>query len=315
LLAKIILGRLGVGALTLWMVSALVFLGTSILPGDVAQAVLGQSATPETLAGLREKLGLNRPLIERYADWLWGFVTGDLGTSLASGAQIAQLISERLANTLILAGLTAAIAVPIAILLGLYGATFPGSKMDRGVSVLSLVLVSIPEFLLGTILVIVFSVKLGWFPAVSYMTTVSSIGRFASIITLPILTLAAAITAQMARMTRATVLNILGAPYIEMALLKGISRWTIVFRHALSNAIGPIANVVALNLAYLVSGVVIVEVIFAYPGLAKLMVDAVASRDYPVIQSCALIFCTSYILFMLIADVIALTSNPRLRHP
>ncbi len=315
MIAKIILRRLGVGAVTLWIVSVLVFVGTSILPGDVAQAMLGQSATPETLAGLRDKLGLNRPLIERYADWLWGFVTGDLGTSLASGAQITQLIGERLANTLILAGLTAAIAVPLAVFLGLYGATFPGSKTDRGVSVISLVLVSIPEFLLGTILVIIFSVKLGWFPAISYMTTVSSVGRFISVITLPILTLAAAITAQMARMTRATVLNILGAPYIEMALLKGISRWKIVFRHALPNAIGPIANVVALNLAYLVSGVVIVEVIFAYPGLAKLMVDAVASRDYPVVQSCALIFCTSYILFMLIADIIALTSNPRMRHP
>jgi peptide/nickel transport system permease protein len=310
-----ILRRTGVGFLTLWLVTVLVFLGTEILPGDVAQAILGQSATPETVAGLRETLGLNRPPHIRYFDWLRGFLTGDLGTSLASGAQISTLIAERLGNTLILAGVASAIVVPLSVCLGLLMAMYPESIFDRIVSVGTLFLVATPEFLLGTLLVGFFAVKLQWFPAVAYVTEFKSIGHFFNTMALPILTLAAALTAQMTRMTRATILNILGSSYVEMALLKGVRRWRLIFVHALRNAIGPIANVVALNLAYLISGVVITETIFAYPGLAKLIVDAVSTRDFPVVQSCALVFCTAYIIFMLAADIIAILSNPRLRNP
>lgn len=313
LFAALILKRAGAGVFTLLFVSILVFAASAILPGDVAEAVLGQSATPETISALREKLGLTRPLWEQYGDWLFGFVSGDLGQSLASGADVTQLIMDRLANTLLLGGLTAAIAVPFALLIGLIAATFPGSAGDRAVTIGSLVLVSVPEYLMATILVMIFAIKLGWFPAVSYTTEFTSFGHLFSVMVLPILALSASITAQMARMTRATVLNILGSTFIEMALLKGVSRWRIIFTHALPNAIGPIANVVALNLAYLLSGVVIVETIFAYPGLAKLLVDAVASRDFPVVQSCALIFCASYTVLMLVADVLAILANPRLR--
>lgn len=309
----LILKRLGLGLLTLWLVTILVFIGTEILPGDVAQAVLGQSATPETVAALRESMGLNDPALVRYFNWLAGFATGDLGHSIASGAEISGLIIERLSNTMLLAGGTAIIVVPLSICLGLVAAMNPESIFDRALSVLSMVFVAVPEFLLATVVVMVFAVWLNLFPAVSYVSEFRSIGHMLQTLALPVIALSAVLIAQMSRMTRAAVLNILSAPYIEMAILKGIKRRRIVFRHALTNAIGPIANIVALNLAYLVSGVVIVETIFAFPGLAKLIVDGVASRDFPVVQSCAVVFCAAYILLMLLADIIAIVSNPRLR--
>lgn len=302
-----------VGLVTLWFVTILVFVGTEFLPGDVAQAVLGQSATPETVAALREQFGLNEPPLQRYLDWLGGLVTGDLGNSIATGVPISSLIKERLLNTLLLAGLTAGIVVPAALLLGLVAAMYSESLLDRAVSNGSLFLVSIPEFLMGALLVMLFAVELRWLPAVSYKAQFDGIGDMFRTLALPIMTLAAVLLAQMTRMTRATILNILASPYIEMAVLKGVRRSKIFFLHAAANAVGPLANVVALNLAYLVSGVVIVETIFAYPGLAKLIVDAVGSRDFPVVQSCAMIFCTAYIAFMLIADLLAILSNPRLR--
>jgi peptide/nickel transport system permease protein len=312
-MTKLILERIGIGFVTLVFVTVLVFLGTELLPGDVAQAVLGQSATPENVAALREQMGLNDPAYMRYFGWLGGMLTGNLGTSLANGAEISDLIGSRVLNTLLLAGLTALLAVPLSIYLGLISAMNPGSRIDRAITIVSLILVSIPDFLLASILVLVFAVYLGWFPTISYSVEFDGIGDFFRTMTLPVLTLSAAITAQMARMTRATILNILASQYIEMAMLKGVPRKKIIYLHALINTVGPVANVVALNLAYLISGVVIVETIFAYPGLAKLIVDAVAARDFPVVQGCALIFCSGYILFMLLADVLAIAFNPRLR--
>jgi peptide/nickel transport system permease protein len=299
----------------MWAVTVMVFVGTEILPGDVAGAILGQSATPETLAGLRNQLGLDRPAYMRYLGWVKSFTKGDLGVSLSGGTPISGLIKERLGNTLFLAGITASIAVPSALLIGLFAAMFPGSKFDRSVSIATLYLVAMPDFLVASILVLIFAVKLGWLPAISYMTESASIRQLLSSIAMPIITLSFAITAQIARMTRATILNIMDSPYIEMALLKGVSRKRIIFKHATINVIGPIANVIALNLTFLIGGVVIVETIFAYPGMAKLIVDAVSNRDYPVVQSCALIFCFAYVIFMLAADIIAIVANPKLWHP
>ncbi len=312
-MAKLILQRLGAGLLTLWLVTVLVFIGTQLLPGDVAQAVLGQSATPEAVAALRIEMGLDRPAVVRYFAWITGLLDGNLGTSLANGARISSLIAERLSNTLLLAGVTAFLVVPAAIVLGLVAAMYPESIFDRTVSMMTMFLVAVPEFLLGTLLVLIFAVNLRWLPAISYVTEFRSVGQMMQALALPVLTLALVLLAQMARMTRSTILNILSSSYIEMAVLKGVRRHRIVFRHALVNAMSPIANVIALNLAYLVSGVVIVETIFAYPGLAKLIVDGVSSRDYPVIQSCAIIFCSAYLLFILVADIAAILSNPRLR--
>jgi peptide/nickel transport system permease protein len=311
---KIIARRLGLGLITLLVVSMMVFAATEILPGDVATAILGKQATPEMIETVRKELGLDRPAVVRYAQWLKGLVTGDLGNSLATGREISQLIGERLGNTILLACLTALFAVPLSIALGLLSAMFPGSYFDRAVSTGALCVVSVPEFFIGVLLVFIFSVKLHWLPALAMPTGKTGIFELLRSLGLPIITLTGAIMAHMTRMTRASVLNVLSSPYIEMAILKGVPRKTIILTHALPNALSPIFNVVALNLAYLISGVVIVETIFAYPGLAKLMVDAVTTRDIPLVQACAMIFCTTYVGLNLLADLFSTISNPRLRY-
>jgi peptide/nickel transport system permease protein len=311
----VVLRRLGLGIITLWVVSVLVFTGTEILPGDVAEAILGQSATPEAVAAIRDQLQLDRPAVVRYADWLTDLLRGDLGVSLAANMEISEMISGRFKNTLVLASLTAALAVPLALAMGLAAAMFPGGRVDRLVTISTLFLLSVPEFFIAATLVLVFAVHLQWLPAITYMTEYESIWHLMKSLALPILTLTTSVVAHMARMTRAAIINVMTSPYIEMAILKGVPRGRIVLRHALFNAVGPVVNVIALNLAYLVSGVVIVETVFAYPGLAKLMVDAVSRRDMPLVQACAMIFCTAYILFILIADVLAILANPRLRQP
>ena len=312
---RLLVRRLLLGVLTLWVVSALVFAGTEILPGDVAQAILGQSATEETVAAIRKALNLDRPPTERYLDWLGGLLTGELGDTLATGRPVAVLVGDRLGRTLLLAALTAIFAVPLALGLGLIAAMYPNSGYDRGISVGSLCLISVPGFFIAAVLVIVFAVSLRWLPAIAHVSEFATFGEKLRALALPIMTLTATMMAQMTRMTRAAVLGVLTSPYIETALLKGAPRRRIILRHALPNALSPIIIVVALNLAYLVSGVVVVEVIFAYPGLGKLLVDAVASRDIPLVQGSAMVFCATYVGLNLLADLLAITANPRLRHP
>ena len=300
--------------LTLLIVSILVFVGTELLPGDLAEAVLGQYATPESVQALRSQLGLDRPAPVRYFEWLGGMIRLNFGISLAQQAPVSGLIAERLGRTLLLAGLSAAFAVPVALGIGLLAAARPGSTFDRVSSVAALCVAALPEFFFGTLLVIVFAVKLRWLPAISYVMEFRSVSQLVSSLVMPVATLAAVIVSQMARMTRATVVNVLSLPFIEMAVLKGVPWRRVVLVHALRNAVGPIANVVALNLAYLISGVIIVETIFAYPGMARLIVDAVTTRDFPLIQACAFIFCLGYVALMLLADIAAIMGNPRLRH-
>lgn len=310
---RLILRRLGIGAVAILAVSGLVFIGTQLLPGDVAQAILGQQATPENLAALRNQLGLNEPALWRYFKWLGGMLQGDFGMSLTAQIPVWDMMAERLENTLLLAGLTAAVAVPFAITLGLTAAMVPNSVWDRTVSIGSLCVVSVPEFFLATVFVLIFAVTLRWLPAQARVVEYESIGELLLSLAMPILTLTAAVTAHMARMTRAAVLNVMTSPYIEMAILKGARRRRIVLRHALPNALGPIANVVALNLAYLISGVVVVETIFNYPGLARLTVDAVGKRDMPLVQGCVMVFAVAYVLLIILSDLASILANPRLR--
>jgi peptide/nickel transport system permease protein len=310
-----VLQRIGIGLLTLLVVSVLVFAGTEILPGDVAEIVLGQSATPENLAKLRAELGLDKPAVVRYFEWLGDMITFDLGVSKAGGASIGDLIGGRLYNTFFLGGIVAAIAVPLSIFLGLLAAMYPGTRLDRILTFATLGLISVPEFFIATLCVLVLSVQLHWLPAIAYMSGDETFFQLMRALFLPVLVLVIVISAQMIRMTRAGILNVLHSPYIEMAILKGVPRKRIILRHALFNAIGPIVNVIALNLAYLVSGVVIVETIFAYPGLAKLMIDGVQTRDLPLVQACAMIFCGTYVVLILTADIVSILSNPRLRQP
>ena len=321
MLLQAILRRTAVGFATLLVVSILIFIGTSVLPGDVANIILGQMATPESLAALRAKLGLDEPAWVRYFIWLRDLLSGDLGFSKAGagagtiGTPISQMLAPRLVNTLRLAGAVALIAVPISMTLGLLAAMYPGTRLDRAVTFTTLGLISVPEFLVATFLVLVVAVHLGWLPATAYLSGNETGWKLAKALAMPALTLVIVASSQIMRMTRATVLNVMSSPYIEMAILKGVPRKRIILRHALFNAIGPIVNVIALNLAYLVSGVVIVETIFSYPGLAKLMIDAVQTRDLPLVQACAMIFCFTYIILIFIADMASILSNPRLRHP
>lgn len=315
MMQKLILRRIAIGVATLWVVSLLVFFGLSILPGDVAQILLGQAATEESLAALRAKLGLDQPAYIRYFLWLGNMATGDLGISTAGGATIASLIDFRLGNTLELGGIVALIAVPLSVVLGLLAAMYPGTWLDRVLTFSSMSLVAVPEFLIATILVLILAVELRWLPSIAFMSDGQTFLEWLRAMALPIATLVVVVAAQMIRMTRAGILNVMNSPYIEMAILKGVPRKRIILRHAFFNAIGPIVNVIALNLAYLVSGVVIVETIFAYPGLAKLMIDGVQTRDFPLVQACAMIFCATYVVLLLLADIAAIVSNPRLRHP
>ena len=246
-------------------------------------------------------------------DWLRGLIVGDPGTSLANDLPVAQLVSERLPRSLLLAGIAALVSVPLALSLGIASAMYSGSRLDRFLNTLTLTMVAIPEFLVATVLVLVFAVKLNWVSALSYAPPGASFGQFIAAYALPVLTLFFVLVAQMARMSRAAVLDQLSQPYVEMAVLKGASLPRVVLRHALPNAIGPIANAVALSLSYLLGGVIIVEVIFNYPGIASLMVDSVANRDMPLLQTCAMIFCAAYLLLVLIADICAIVSNPKLR--
>lgn len=310
-----ILQRLALGVLTLFVVSLVIFTSVEMLPGDFAQAILGQSATAETLQAYRDELGLERPAVSRYLEWLGNAVQGDLGASLANGKPISELIGARLGNTLFLAGMTAAIAIPFAVSLGILAALFRNSWFDRSISVSTLTSISFPEFFVAYVLILWFAIKLQWFPALANIASDSPFETRVFNSILPALTLTLVVTAHMMRMTRASIINLMALPYIEMARLKGASPARTVLRHALPNAIAPIVNVVALNLGYLITGVVIVEVIFVYPGLGQLLVDSVTRRDLPVVQAACLIFAGTFIILNLIADVVAIVSNPRLLHP
>ena len=314
-LLKMIAQRIALGVLLLWAVSAVIFAGTQILPGDVATAMLGQQATPEAIANIRNELGLNRPAVVRYFDWLGHAVQGDFGKSYTNRQDIATSIGKRLGNTLFLAAAAATIAVPLAIVLGILAVRYRNTLFDRFISIVTLSAVSLPEFFAGYLLIVLFAVKLRWLPSTATIRDSMTFGQQLYAIALPTLTLVLVVVGHMMRMTRAAVLNVLSSAYIETAELKGISPSRIIWKHALPNALAPIVNVVALNLAYLVVGVVVVEVIFVYPGMGQYMVDHVAKRDVPVVQACGMVFASVYIILNLIADLAAVLANPRLRHP
>lgn len=311
----LILQRLAMGIGLLLAVSVLIFAGTQILPGDVAQSILGQSATPEALANLRAELGLNEPAWKRYFSWLGGLLQGDLGVALSNGQDIWNSMSKRLGNTLFLAFCAALISVPLAILLGLLAVRFRGRWPDKLISGLTLTSISLPEFFIGYLLIYFFAVQFQWFPSVSTVYEGMAFGDRLKAIALPALTLTLVVLAHMMRMTRAAILNVMQSAYVETAELKGLSAFAVIRKHAFPNVIAPVVNVVMLNLAFLVVGVVVVEVIFVYPGMGQYLVDHVAKRDVPVVQACGLVFAGVYILLNMIADVVSLISNPRLRHP
>jgi len=315
--------RLGLGILTLFVVSFIIFASIELLPGDFGQAVLGQAATEETVAAFRKELGLDQPAYIRYFEWVGNVLQGDLGTSFsgraASGVDrsrpVLELVAPRLENTLFLAGMTAAIAVPLALFLGITTALYRNSIYDRSVNAATLTTISFPEFFVAYILILFLASLNPIFPSLANIDATTEFWDRIYRTALPALTLTLVIVAHMMRMTRAAIINLLASPYIQMARLTGASQREVILKHALPNAWAPIATVIAFNLAYLVVGVVVVEVVFVYPGIGQLMVDSVTSRDIPVVQACALIFAITYILLNLIADVIGIITNPRLLHP
>ncbi|HVZ01692.1 MAG TPA: ABC transporter permease [Dongiaceae bacterium] len=339
------LQRLGLGLVSLFLVSIVIFLSIQMLPGDFAQAILGRSATPETVAEFRHEVGLDRPPVERYLTWMAGAVHGDFGASLTSrpGAMryVSDIIGPRLYNTFFLAAMAAIVAVPLAVGLGILAALYRNSWFDRAINAVTLTTISFPEFFVAYMLAYLVISK-DTFAATNFAQAMpawltsavtaafSAIPKFPTLsvvdastpfwehvwrLVLPALTLTLVIVAHMMRMTRAALINLLASPYIEMARLKGLSPAKVIVRHALPNACAPIATVIAFNLAYLIVGVVVVEVVFVYPGIGQLMVDAVKTRDVPVVQACALIFAATYIVLNLIADIISIVANPRLMYP
>jgi peptide/nickel transport system permease protein len=312
---KLVAQRLSLGIILLFAASVLIFAGTTILPGDVAQQILGQSATPESLANLREELGLNDPPVTRYFNWLGAALQGDLGTALTNGRDIASTMGERLGNTLFLAFWAAIISVPLAIFLGLVAVRYKERWPDKLISAVTLASISIPEFLIGYLMMFFISVQLGWAPSVAMINDSMTLGQKLQSIALPVAVLTLVVLAHMMRMTRAAILNVMQSAYIETAELKGLPMLKIIAKHAFPNAIAPIVNVVMINLAYLVVGVVVVEVVFTYPGMGQYLVDHVAKRDVPVVQAGGLVFAAIYIGLNMIADIVSILANPRLRHP
>jgi peptide/nickel transport system permease protein len=314
-IVMLVLKRVGLAVVTLFVISVMIFVGVEALPGDLATAILGKSATVETVAAFRKELKLDIAPHLRYLNWVSDFVKGDFGNSLANGQPVGKLIGKRFRNTIFLATLTAAVSVPFSIILGMLAAIYRDSWFDRFISVTTLTFISFPEFFFAYILIAILSVEFNIFPSMSNIKDGMPLYTKIFYIILPCLTLTLVVLAHMMRMTRAAIINVLNSPYIEMAKLKGISPARIIVHHATPNALSPIINVVILNLAYLTVGVVVIEVVFVYPGLGRLLVDSVAKRDIPIVQASGLIFACTYITLNMLADVLSMLSNPKLRNP
>ena len=313
-MAKLIVNRLLLGILTLFAVSLLIFACTEILPGDVASAVLGQGATPEALIVFRKELGLDVPAYLRYWNWLVGALQGNLGVAMTNKRVIVDEIAPRLANTMFLAVYAALIAIPLAVGSGIFAAINEGKLVDKLANIVTLIAISFPEFFIAYLLIIFFAVNVDWFPSLATVFPGMPFTERLYQTTLPAIALTLLVTAHMLRMTSSSELSVMSTPYVAMVFLKGARRGRVIVRHALPNAAAPIITVIALNLAYLVVGVVVIEAVFVYPGLGQLMVDAVSKRDVPVIQACGLVFAMVFVLLNTLADILVILVNPRLRH-
>ena len=309
-----VLKRLAMGLFILFWVSILITLGIEALSGDVCQAVLGQAAEPSTVLACQNQLGLNRPIHIRYVEWLGNVGQGDFGTSLTNQREISELLGKRIFNTFYLAGMTAIFAVPLGIFLGVVAALYRNSLIDHSISTSTLAAISSPEFFVSYILMAIFAVNLGWLPAISNVEATMGFFERLKVSALPVMTLMLVTVAHIMRMTRASIVSLLASPYIEMAKLKGLRPGRIIVKHALPNAWSPIIQVIVLNLAYMVVGVVVIEVVFVYPGMGALIVEAVLQRDLPIVQGTAMVFATVYVLLFLLADILSTLANPRLRH-
>jgi peptide/nickel transport system permease protein len=313
IIARLIIGRIASSFLTLLLVSLLIFLMLEVLPGDVATRVLGRDATAESVAVLRERLNLDDPAYLRYLTWLGSFVTGEFGHSLISGRPVVDILGPRIFNTLLLAAYAFILYIPLATLPALVQAVTRDRPLDHALSVVTLVLLSMPDFLLATVLLITFVLAIPVLPAISLVDQSSTALQYFRAMTLPAVTLAIVMAVYAVRMLRDNLIEVLDSEYVRMAELKGVPARRVVWRHALPNALVPTLNVTALNLAYLIGGVVVVERVFSYPGFGSLLLDVLQLRDLPVIEATVMLAAGVYIVGNLLADIGALLLNPRLR--
>lgn len=304
--------RLLVGVGLVLVVSTLVFVSTQAL-GDPARAILGRFATPEALAQLRLELGLDKPILQQYADWLGGFLQGDLGNSLASGQPVSGILGPVLMNTLALTLAALIVIIPLALVLGIWSGVRAGSKVDNAVSSTSLAAIALPEFVVGTLLALLVGVKLGLVPPVSLIPPGESPLRHPDMLVLPVATLTLAGLAYLVRMVRVGVLEVMESEYVQMARLNGVPERRVIWHHALRNALGTTVQVVAATVGWLLAGVAIVEVVFAYPGFGRTTVQAVSQRDVPLVQAAVLFVAVAYIVINIIADLTVVLLNPKLR--
>ena len=306
--------RILLALLTLFIVSLIVFISVEALPGDMATAYLGRDATPESLAILREEFGLNDPAYQRYFRWLGNIVQGEFGDSLVRDKPVSEIIGNRLRNTVVMAITASVIGIPLAIFLGVFAALTRDRWPDIVVSTISIFGMTLPEFVTGTILVYIFAIRLKWFKGIATMPSDAPIdAEFFQIIILPVITLTLVMVAHILRLVRTSMIDVMISDYVQMARLKGVPAWRIVFRHALPNAMLPTINIVALTIAWLLGGVIIIEQVFNFPGIGNLMINGISDRDLALVQAIAIILAGTYVGINLIADLLSLVLNPRLR--
>ena len=310
---NMLLRRLVLGAVTVWIVSVIIFAGVEVLPGDACTAFLEREAQGKLLENCRKAQRLDRTAAERYFEWASSAVRGDLGVSANGEKSISELVGNRLKNSLLLAFCALLVGVPLAIFLGVVTGLWRDRSVDLFLSTGAIFAMTIPEFVSATVLILVFSVWLGWLPGVVLTSASAPAAEFFPEILLPVIVLAMVMTAHVLRMVRSSVIEVMASDYVQMAVLKGVPHWRIVFHHALPNALLPAINVVALTIAWLLGGVVVIEVVFNYPGLGRMMIDAISDRDLPVVQAIALIVATVYVGVNLTADLLTMLLNPRLR--
>lgn len=311
---RFLIRRIALLLVTMLITSIIVFALTQLLPGDIARLILGRDAGEAALENLREEFGLNDPVPVQYVNWLTGFVTGDWGRSFSSGnPPVRPLVLARLANSMRLMAMTLALSIPLAIVLGVIAALRENSWIDNSISVLSLSVVGLPEFVTGLVLINVFALEFGWFPATSLVSDSYTLADWLRILLLPSITATLVLLGYVSRMTRAGVLEEIRKPYVRTATLKGLPQWKIIFKHVLRNALLPTITVIAISVGWLIGGVVVIESVFSYPGLGALLVEAVQQKNLSLLQACVMVIIFFFALANLIADILYAVLNPRIR--
>ena len=309
----LVLKRILLGLITLFIVSLITFIGVEVLPGDACTTYLEREAYGAALEACYKRLGLDIPAYERYVSWAIGVIQGDFGYSLSGEMKINDVLGPRVKNSLVLASASILIGIPIALLLGIITALWRDKMPDIIISTFTIFSMTIPEFISATLLILIVAIWLEWLPGIVIVPTGASVSELLPNIILPVIAISMIMTAHMARMVRSSVIQVMASDYVQMAILKGVPYWKMVFKHVLPNALLPAINVVALTIAWLLGGVVVTEVVFNYPGLGRLVIESISNRDLPVVQALAIILASIYVIINLIADLLTLMLNPRLK--